>query len=164
MTKKILFIAKTNLNTDGRILNQIKILQKHFPDSKIHFILFPDAPLTIDLGKNIEVYSIQTITRHNKFLKIFTIIEFTLKALCLLFKLKPNILHVEDTSAVLPAFIYRKIKGKSFSLIYDDHEMPNENESWDKKMYQFLEQNKARFSTVTKKYRTSQLHAICNRS
>ena len=136
---RITFIAKTNLNNDGRILNQIKILQGKFPDSKIDFILLPDAPLSINLGKNVEIYSIKTFTRHNKILKFFTILEFTFKALMLLLNLKPSILHVEDTSAVLPAFIYRKIKGKKFTLIYDDHEMPNENESWDKKLYQLLE-------------------------
>jgi hypothetical protein len=139
--KKIIFIAKTNLNNDGRILNQIKILQNVFPGIYIDFILLPDTPLLINLGENVRLHNIDLSIRHNKFLRLFTTIEFTMKALVLLFKLKAQVIHTQDLEVVLPVWIYRLIRGKSFTLIYDDHEIPNENESIQERIYTFFETN-----------------------
>lgn len=53
MTKTI-FLAKTDLNTDGRILNQIKILEQSLPEIMIDFILLPDKPVIFDPGENVK--------------------------------------------------------------------------------------------------------------
>lgn len=136
---KIAFIAKTDLNTDGRILNQLKILERELPGALIDFILLPDKPLKIDCGKNVTVHSINTRFRHNKYLRFFTAIEFMIKSLVLLFKLKPDILHAEDTAIIQPILVYRFLKGANFKLIYDDHEIPNENEGFSKRVFNSLE-------------------------
>lgn len=136
---KIVFIAKTDLNTDGRILNQLKILETVLPEALIEFILLPDKPLKINCGKNVTVHSISTRFRHNKYLRFFTAIEFMIKSLVLLFKLKPDILHAEDTAIIQPVLVYRFLKGGSFKLIYDDHEIPNENEGFSKRVFNSLE-------------------------
>ena len=137
--KKVVFIAKTNLNNDGRILNQLRILQDSFENISIDFILLPDKPLKISLGDNVRVFNINLRIRHNKFLRFFTVFEFTLNALVLLFKLKPKVIHAHDADVVLPVLIYRLIRGNNFTLIYDDHEIPNENEALQSKIFTFFE-------------------------
>lgn len=139
MGKRVAFIAKTNLNNDGRILNQLKILQNQFKDVKIDFILMPDKPLTIDLGERLVVHTITTSFRNNKYFRILTVLEFSLKALLTLFKLRPEIIHVHDTAVVLPAYFYRLLVGNSFRMIYDDHEIPNERESIAYRIFHFFE-------------------------
>lgn len=138
MTKTV-FIAKTDLNTDGRILNQIRILEQSLPNITIDFILLPDKPLKINPGKNVKMYSINTLFRNNKFLRPLTVIEFIFKSLILLFRLKPEIVHAQDDAVVIPVLFYRLIKGKSFNLIYDDHEMPNENARFTSRIFHSFE-------------------------
>lgn len=135
----VVFLAKTDLNTDGRILNQIKILEQLLPEIMIDFILLPDKPVKINPGKNVKVHSIHTLIRHNKYLRFFTTMEFVIKSLILLFKLKPSIVHAQDTAVVLPVLLYRLIKGRSFKLIYDDHEIPNENENFTSRVFNYFE-------------------------
>lgn len=135
----VVFLAKTDLNTDGRILNQIQILEKSNLNIKIDFILFPDKPLKINPGKNVNIYSIETTIRNSKLLRLFTVIEFTIRTLFRLFKLKPSTIHAHDTAVVPPVLIYRFFKGRKFKLIYDDHEIPNENASLFNKFFHFLE-------------------------
>lgn len=139
MIKKIVFIAKTDLNTDGRILNQLKILERELPNTSIDFILLPDKPLTINCGKNVRVHNVKTSFRHNKFLRFFTVLEFLVKSLVLLFKLKPNVLHGQDTAIVQPVLLYRILRGSNFKLIYDDHEIPNENAGLFKRIFNKME-------------------------
>lgn len=136
---KVVFIAKTDLNTDGRILNQIKILEQSLPEIKIDFILLPDKPVIINPGKNVKVHPINTLIRHNKYLRFLTTMEFIVKSLFLLLKLKPEIVHAQDSAVVMPVLIYRLIKGKSFNLIYDDHEIPNENEPFTSRIFHYFE-------------------------
>lgn len=136
---KVVFIAKTDLNTDGRILNQIKILEQSLPEIKIDFILLPDKPVIINPGKNVKVHPINTLIRHNKYLRFLTTMEFIVKSLVLLLKLKPEIVHAQDSEVVIQVFIYRLIKGKSFKLIYDDHEMPNENANFTSRIFHYFE-------------------------
>lgn len=138
--KKIIFIAKTNLNNDGRILNQIKILQNHFQKRlDIDFLLLPDKQFKDDLGEGVNINEINTIFRKNKYLRALTVVEFIIKALFKIIKLKPNIIHVQDLAAVLPVFIYKKHFNKEVVIIYDDHEMPNEKESVQYRIMQHYE-------------------------
>ena len=137
---RVLFIAKTNLNNDGRILNQIKILQNHYGSNLIiDFILFPDKPIAVNLGENVVVHEVHTSFRNSSLLRPFTVIQFIWKTLRLLFQLNPKVIHVQDSAVVLPIFIYSILKKDSFQLVYDDHEMPNENESFQYRLIQFFE-------------------------
>ncbi|HZL12385.1 MAG TPA: hypothetical protein VFC65_20560 [Prolixibacteraceae bacterium] len=137
--KKVVFIAKTDLNTDGRILNELRILENSKLDIKVDFILLPDKPLKVNPGKNVTMHIVTTIFRHNKYLRFFTNLEFIVKSLILLFKLKPEILHAQDTEIIQPVLIYRFLKGANFKLIYDDHEIPNENADLFYRIYHSLE-------------------------
>src|SRR5690606_27824872 len=141
MKKRIVFIAKTNLNNDGRILNQIKILQDDTigKDFEFDFILLPDKPLKIDLGAKLKIHDIKTFFRNNKVLRFLTVFEFTMKSLLLLFKLKPTIIHAQDTAVVLPVYLYKIIKRNKVIVIYDDHEMPNEQETLQMRIFHYLE-------------------------
>src|SRR5690606_40152388 len=55
---------------------------------------------------------------------------------------------VQDTAVVLPSLIYRIFNKKTFKLIYDDHELPNENESIQYRIYQFFEKLLMRKSDI----------------
>src|SRR5690606_10974800 len=105
----------------------------------IDFILFPDKPLTINLGKGIIVHEIQAKFRNSTFLRFFTVVQFTISALRLLYKIRPSVIHVQDMAVVLPVYFHKILNNKSFKLIYDDHEMPNENESFQYRFIQYFE-------------------------
>lgn len=138
--KKIVFIAKTNLNNDGRILNELKLLYGRFGRSiKVDFILLPDKKTEISLDENVSNHEVNLIVRNSSLFRFFAIAEFTIKSLFLLFKIKPDIVHTQDMAVVLPVYFYRCLRGKTFKLIYDDHEMPNENESLQYQILQFFE-------------------------
>lgn len=67
----VLFIAKTDLNTDGRILNQLNILKQHFGNVQVDFILLPDQKTTIQLGENVNLIELNTFFRNNIYLRFF---------------------------------------------------------------------------------------------
>lgn len=135
----IVYIAKTDINTDGRILNQLKILKEWKKDLVVDLIVFPDKKVTVSFADTVNLHQINTNLRHNKMLRVFTVLEFTLKALRLLHQLKPSILHAQDSSIILPVLLYRVFHRKSCFIIYDDHEVPNENVSYSKKIMVVLE-------------------------
>lgn len=138
--KKIIFIAKTDLNNDGRILNQIKILQNHLKENlNLHFILLPDKAFKGQLGLGVFLYSLHISIRNSPLLRMFTVVEFTIKAFRKLVELKPEIIHIQDYEVVLPVYIYKKFYKKNVVIIFDDHEMPNENESLQGKILQYFE-------------------------
>ncbi|GAB3224324.1 glycosyltransferase [Algoriphagus aestuariicola] len=138
--KRIVFIAKTNLNNDGRILNQIKFLQNHFKEKlDLHFLLLPDRPYFENLGTGVKIHDLNTSFRNSRFLRIFTVLEFTQKAIRRIIQLKPSVIHVQDMTVVLPVYLYKKCFGNRVTVIYDDHEMPNENESLQYRLFQFFE-------------------------
>ncbi|MDO6605160.1 hypothetical protein [Arenibacter palladensis] len=124
---RIAFIAKTDINTDGRILNQLRILKEWNKDFVADLIVFPDKKVTISFDDSVKLHLIKGNFRHNKFLRIFTVFEFTINAFRLLKKLKPSIIHAQDSSILLPVLLFRVLYPKKFWLIYDDHEVPNEN-------------------------------------
>ncbi|MGK7896538.1 MAG: hypothetical protein AB4372_23690 [Xenococcus sp. (in: cyanobacteria)] len=122
---KIVFIAKTNINTDGRILNELRILNEWNEDLEVDFILFPDKEVTISFDDSVKIHQIKGTFRHNTFLRFFTVLEFTFKALKLLNKLKPRIIHAQDSDIMIPVLLFRILYPKNYWLIYDDHEVPN---------------------------------------
>ncbi|MDE3743501.1 hypothetical protein [Maribacter polysaccharolyticus] len=135
----IVFIAKTDINTDGRILNELRILKEWNKDLKVDLILFPDKQVTLSFDDSVILHQIQGTFRHNTFLRVFTVLEFTFKAFKLLNKLKPRIVHAQDSDIILPVLLFRLLNPKRFYLIYDDHEVPNKNESFLKKILDALE-------------------------
>jgi len=138
--KKIVFIAKTDLNKDGRILNELRILKNKFKNKIfIEFILMADKPLNIVIEDVDRFHFISTRIRNNSLLRIFTVFEFTVKALIKLFRTKPDVIHAEDTAITLPVYLYSLLKGKNVVIVYDDHELPNENETIQLKFLQKVE-------------------------
>jgi hypothetical protein len=137
--KNIVYFAKTNLNTDGRILNQLKILHNNLDNVRIDFILFPDKPLTISMGNNVRMHIIKTGIRHKKLLRAFTVIDFTIRSFLLLLRLNPDIIHAHDTAVCLPVLLFRIVKGKNTKVIYDDHEITNENADFTSRLYEYFE-------------------------
>lgn len=127
---KIAVIAKTNLNTDGRILNELKIIKDYFQDKIIiDFILMPDKPLHISIDSVSKIHIINTRIRNSKILRPFTVLDFAYQTIVKLKKIKPEIIHVQDVMVALPILLYKRYVDSSVVVIYDDHELPNENES-----------------------------------
>lgn len=137
--KNTCFVIKTSLDTDGRVLNQIKILRDRFPDLTINIIILEDQPTTIDLGDKIRLHPIKMMVRNSKLLRLFTVLEFSTKSLIKLLKLKPEVIHCQDSAVSLPIVLYRWISRSKTYFIYDDHEVPNENSRGITKVYQKIE-------------------------
>ena len=135
----IVFIAKTDINTDGRILNQLRILKEWNKDLEVDLIVFPDKKVTISFDDTVKLHQIQGTFRHSPFFRVFTVLDFTFKAFKLLNKLKPRIVHAQDSEITLPVLLYKLLHPNKFYLIYDDHEIPNENEPYSKKLLGSLE-------------------------
>lgn len=134
----IAFILKSDINTDGRVLNEIQILLNQFEHLHIHLILLPDKPVHIQLDPRVHIYPIHCKVRNSKFFKLFTVLEFTLKTWKILRNVKPTVIHAQDSAVVLPTLLYRFFHRKA-KYIYDDHEIPNENRNWRSKINDFLE-------------------------
>lgn len=135
---KSLFIAKTNLNNDGRILNEIALLKDIFNDLRIDFILLPDKPTTIELDEIVTLHEINPSLRHNKWLRFFTVIEFTWRSVRMMLKFNPELVHVQDSAVLLPALIFSFLRPQ-VRMVYDDHEIPNENANFPNKIFTKLE-------------------------
>lgn len=123
---------------DGRILNEIAILKEGTSNLHIDFILLPDKPVKVDLGEGVNLHVLNPKVRHNKLLRFLTVLEFTWRAVYTMLKLKPDVVHVHDTAVVLPALLYSFLSRKSY-MIYDDHEVPNENANWQARFMHRLE-------------------------
>lgn len=137
--KKAAFIAKTNLNTDGRILNQMDLLEIAHPELTIDFIILEDKKTYIDLGAKVTLHTIKTTFRNNALLRPITALEFGIKSFLKLARFKPDILHAQDSAILLPALWYKIYRGSSLNLIYDDHELPNSNKGFVNKLFNYLE-------------------------
>ena len=84
---KIVFLAKSNINTDGRILIELRILKEWNKDLEVDLVIFPDKKVTVSFDDSVKLHLINGTFRHNKFLRVFTVLEFTFKAFKLLNKL-----------------------------------------------------------------------------
>lgn len=165
--QKVVFIAKTNLNNDGRILNELKILKNKFKSSVvIDFILMPDKPLTIDVKEVDRFHIINTAIRNSNIFRILTVLEFTIKAFIKLVQLKPIVIHAQDTAITLPVYLYKLIK-PSVKVIYDDHEVPNANEPFQMKLFQYFENllmQKAEYIIAANQERITYLNKYLDKS
>lgn len=135
----VLFIAKTDLNTDGRILNQLNILKQHFGNVQVDFILLPDQKTTIQLEENVNLIELNTFFRNNIYLRFFTVIQFSLKAFWKMIKIKPKVIHAQDSAIVIPVLLYRIFNRNKTYFIYDDHELPNEKVAVSSKIFNYFE-------------------------
>ncbi len=137
---KVAFIAKTDLSTDGRILNQMRMLNEKFANElNVHFILFPDKPFDKDKQAGFYLHTIHTFIRNNKALRLLTVIEFTIRAFFKLVALSPDMIHVQDSAVILPSLLYKGLKRRKIVMIYDDHELPNENPNWGNRIFNYIE-------------------------
>lgn len=139
MDERIVFVAKTNLNTDGRILNQLNILNQARSSWIIDFVLFPDKKTEIALSNQIRVHEVKGAFRGSRLLRPLTVIEWTIKCLNILFRINPTIIHAQDSATVLPVLIFKILKRNKVFVIYDDHELPNEDEPISKKWIDKIE-------------------------
>ena len=147
--RKVVFIAKTNLNNDGRILNQLKILKEYYGKNIIiDFILMQDKRLISSVVEVDNFYFIDTFFRNNRVFRIFAVLEFTFKALIKLIRLRPDIVHVQDSAVVLPVYLYRVYTGNRVQFIYDDHELPNENQNLFERIITYIENKLIKFCDV----------------
>lgn len=138
MIEGVVFIAKTDLNTDGRILNQLEILKRRIPNFRADLVLLPDEKTSLDFKDDVTLHELSLFSRHISYLRLFTVLEFTIKSLLKLLALKPKILHVQDSAVVLPCLIYSFLRSDT-RLVYDDHEIPNENPGFLKRFLNYLE-------------------------
>jgi hypothetical protein len=138
---KVVFIAKTNLNTDGRILNQLRILSDAYPNLRVELLLLPDKKTNIQLPTNVNLTEVKCAFRNHKITRFLTVIEWTVKSLRLMNKIKPEVIHVQDSAVVIPVFLYKALFRHNTKIIYDDHELPNENEPFSKKLINFIEES-----------------------
>jgi hypothetical protein len=125
--KKIALLIKTDINTDSRVINQLNLLKESGLALKIDLILLADKTPCIKLNDNVLIHEVKCTFRHNKLLRVFTALEFTLRSILLLKRLKPDIIQASDDSVVLPSLLYRLFSSSKRIFIYDDHEIPNEN-------------------------------------
>ncbi|NQD70231.1 hypothetical protein HP439_05795 [Sphingobacterium shayense] len=136
--KKIALVAKTDINTDGRIINQINILLRNFQNISFDFIILPDKPIKIKLNERVRFHQIKCLFRNNPIFRIFTILEFTWKVFFLLKKIRPDVIHLQDSAGSLPVLLYKKVYSNSL-VVYDDHEIPNENATAFEKLNVYVE-------------------------
>lgn len=125
---KVLHISNTDIRSDYRIIRQLYSLRKYdlytigiSDDNESHGINLDDV------SKN---FFIKTFGLFNKFAIVkhfINFIYFNILSFLLIFKIKPNLIHVHDTypliSCAIYKFIYKPI------LIYDCHELESQKSS-----------------------------------
>jgi len=127
----ILHLTHTDINSDSRILKEMHALAKVedlYNVSGIGVSLDEGASSTDKIEK-LNIYSVTLKSRKLTFLPtvvrhIFSLIELTFKMIYKALRLKPNIIHCNDT-LVLPLGVIVKLLTGS-KLIYDAHELESD--------------------------------------
>ncbi|MGJ0308717.1 glycosyltransferase [Aliarcobacter cryaerophilus] len=124
----VLHLTHTDINSDSRILKEMKSISKYANNYKVFGVgvILEEEEHKTKKYENIEIFSIKLISRKWKFLPTFlrhflSLIELSFKMIFKAIKLKPDIVHCNDTM-VLPLGVLVKIISKS-KLIYDAHEL-----------------------------------------
>jgi len=128
----ILHLTHTDINSDSRILkemNSIAHSNDFFIVSGIGVTLDEGASHTDSINKRLHIYSIVLQSRKLTFLPkvirhIFTLFELTFKMFFKAMKLKPKVIHCNDT-LVLPLGVMVKFFTGA-KLIYDAHELESD--------------------------------------
>ena len=124
----ILFLTHTDIKSDSRILKEMQSLTNYKEDYKLSGIGVKKnegSQNTNDINK-FNIYSIKLKTRQWIFLPVMlrhtcSLVELTFKMAYKSVRLKPNIIHCNDT-LVLPLGVIVKIFTGA-KLIYDAHEL-----------------------------------------
>ncbi len=124
----VLHLTHTDINSDSRILKEMLAIAKSSANYKVNGIgvnLDEEQHKTKKYNE-IDIYSINLISRKWRFLPIMirhilSLIELSSKMIFKAIRLKPNIIHCNDTM-VLPLGVIVKFFTNS-KLIYDAHEL-----------------------------------------
>lgn len=123
--KKVAILVKTTLKFDGRVIAEIDTLAETHPNTTFKVFLLPDdnnAP--ISFAPNVSVIPINIFTRRFKFKKVLiplTTLLYTIRCLGMVYRFKPDIIHVHDSFPLTVSSLYRLIR--KCKVIYDDHEL-----------------------------------------
>jgi glycosyltransferase involved in cell wall biosynthesis len=122
---KIIVLAKTNLNFDGRILSHLDALTECFPKANILFLLIPDGKTNVHLPPSIQLKEVNFILRKlfskSVILQFVTAFVFAIYQIATILKHKPKIITVNDLSAALGPVILSFFT--RLNIVYDDHEL-----------------------------------------
>ena len=124
----ILHLTHTDINSDSRILKEMQSISTYSSKYKVSGIgvTLDEEQHKTKKDNEIDIYSINLISRKWRFLPTIlrhscSLIELTSKMLFKAIKLKPQIIHCNDT-LVLPLGVILKIFTGA-KLIYDAHEL-----------------------------------------
>jgi len=143
----IVYLTHTDINSDSRILKEMNSISKYNTNYKVNGIgvVFESEKHKTNQESLINIYSITlklrkliflpTILRH-----VITLFELTFKMIYIALKLKPKVIHCNDT-LVLPLGVMIKFLTGA-RLIYDAHELESDRNGLTKtlgKMTLFIE-------------------------
>lgn len=126
--KKILHLTHTDIRSDSRILKEMEAASEAGYDISGIGIQLNEGGKNVNLDK----YDIVTLNIHSKRLTFlpkvlrhfFTFVEFFSKSFFFALKIKPDIVHCNDT-LVLPIGLFVKFFTRS-KLVYDAHELESD--------------------------------------
>lgn len=125
--KTVLHLTNTDINSDSRILKTKQSIANFSHNYRVVGIgvKFEEEQHKSNVDEKIEIFSINLISRGfrlpNTLKRIFSLVELSFKMIFKALKLKPDIIHCNDTM-VLPLGVIIKLFTKS-KLIYDAHEL-----------------------------------------
>lgn len=125
--KTVLHLTNTDINSDSRILKTKQSIANFSHNYRVVGIgvKFEEEQHKSNVDEKIEIFSINLISRGfrlpNTLKRIFSLVELSFKMILKALKLKPDIIHCNDTM-VLPLGVIIKLFTKS-KLIYDAHEL-----------------------------------------
>lgn len=125
--KTVLHLTNTDINSDSRILKTKQSIANFSHNYRVIGIgvKFEEEQHKSNVDDKIEILSINLISRGfrlpNTLKRIFSLVELSFKMIFKALKLKPDIIHCNDTM-VLPLGVIIKLFTKS-KLIYDAHEL-----------------------------------------
>ncbi|RXI25316.1 hypothetical protein CRU89_08080 [Aliarcobacter trophiarum] len=139
MIINVLHLTHTDIKSDSRILKEMQSISTYSSKYKVSGIgvTLDEEQHKTKKDNEIDIYSINLISRKWRFLPtmvrhILSLIELSSKMIFKAIKLKPNIIHCNDTM-VLPLGVIVKIFTKS-KLIYDAHELESNRNGLSKKL------------------------------
>lgn len=124
--KTVLHLTNTDINSDSRILKTKQSIANFSHNYRVVGIgvKFEEEQHKSNVDEKIEIFSINLISRGfrlpNTLKRIFSLVELSFKMILKALKLKPDIIHCNDTMVLPLGVIILFTKSK---LIYDAHEL-----------------------------------------
>jgi len=155
--KKISLHVKTDLNTDGRVLAWIDVINEYYRDMDFCVSVNADRTINFDLltGIEINVINVKFITSNRGLFSILRLLSYAFIDFIFLLKYRPSVVIVQDKNALLAPILYSFLSSKA-SLIYDDHELFNFPLTLEDKLFFIIEKLAYKISTdvfVANKFR-----------